>query len=293
MAGTAGTAGEQRALRWAGSRARVARQGHHRHAHRRRRPRQPHLRVHRLARARPDLTDRARHPGRRDRRSDRLRTHRTAHPAILLCAALLLAGAAIAITTIPTKHLAEGTPVRTHCDIAGPPLHPRTRKPATDGSCGRWDCGRPPRRAPIRRFPAHTPTDRCSGQTAPFGISASTTCPGPDRWRHELHHPRRQRLLHRPAHRPAVSPPNSSPRCRNPANPTETRSGSASHTPRPHVGRYGGSAEAVSATASTLCSADGTRQVTLAENMPVRPTWHHHPLRHHARVRDYAICART
>lgn len=58
-------------------------------------------------------------------------TYRT---AMLLCAALLLTGAAIAITTIPTKHTppnTAGTPVRTHCDIAGPPMHPRTAAPTT------------------------------------------------------------------------------------------------------------------------------------------------------------------
>ena len=53
--------------------------------------------------------------------------------AMMLCAALLLAGAAIAFAAIRapgvTESLATGTgpgpsPVRFHCAVAGPPLHP-------------------------------------------------------------------------------------------------------------------------------------------------------------------------
>jgi EmrB/QacA subfamily drug resistance transporter len=66
-------------------------------------------------------------------------TYRT---AMLLCAGLLLAGAATAFTAIPAgsatkRHPAAiarpphpGSPVRFHCAIAGPPLHPRRPEPA-------------------------------------------------------------------------------------------------------------------------------------------------------------------
>jgi EmrB/QacA subfamily drug resistance transporter len=48
------------------------------------------------------------------------------HAAMLICAGLLLTGAVIAAVTMPTRHPVADTPVRTHCDVAGPPLHPRT-----------------------------------------------------------------------------------------------------------------------------------------------------------------------
>jgi MFS family permease len=61
-------------------------------------------------------------------------TYRT---AMLICAGLLLAGAVTAFTTIPRRlHAAprpgerpaapaSGSPIRFHCAVAGPPLHPR------------------------------------------------------------------------------------------------------------------------------------------------------------------------
>jgi EmrB/QacA subfamily drug resistance transporter len=66
-------------------------------------------------------------------------TYRT---AMLLCAGLLLGGAATAFTAIPDRSGGQppatgttpvprhGSPVRFHCAIAGPPLHPRLPQPA-------------------------------------------------------------------------------------------------------------------------------------------------------------------
>jgi EmrB/QacA subfamily drug resistance transporter len=66
-------------------------------------------------------------------------TYRT---AMLLCAALLLAGAATAFIAIPTKIGGDGrrpsgtaepaptSPLRVHCAVDGPPLHPQPAQPA-------------------------------------------------------------------------------------------------------------------------------------------------------------------